>query len=152
MKYWIGNCHQAALLSRQNAYDYWLMNFHFSQVFSGGHEYWGQIASGKDKLAKLLLLRWAWIHDAPMLAALLWKLVSLRTCETAVLLDKNGRHVEELLEGVLGGLREDSSEPRESVRYRLLLEEIKGRQLKSNTRRHKLLTHLSLLSDSGLIT
>src|SRR5712692_10767644 len=27
MRYWLGNCHSCGLLSRQNSYDYWLMNF-----------------------------------------------------------------------------------------------------------------------------
>lgn len=150
MKYWIGNCQQSGLLTRQNSYGYWLINFHWADVFADNHTYWGDINCEKLALGRLLLFRWAWLCDAPMLTAVGWKL-ALGTWNTRKLVEKGARNVEELLESVLLVLRENSADTRDSVKYRLLVERFKQKPLELNTRRHKLLTHLGLLSDSGLV-
>jgi hypothetical protein len=148
MLYWLGNCHQANLLSRQNAYDYWLMNFVWGDAFEPTPSYWGQLRTPSQNLTKLLLLRWAWVFDGPMLAATLWKMNELGTADLGALV-QNG-HVERILEAAFSAARDTTAEPREQIAYRKKLELIR-RGLKYNTRRHKVCVHAGILSDTGLI-
>jgi len=148
MLYWLGNCHQANLLSRQNAYDYWLMNFAWIKALAPVPTYWGEIHAEKKDLTRLLLLRWAWLYDGPILAATLWKMNELGTANVGDLVQD--RHVEQILEAVFSAARDATAEPREQIMYRKKLEQIR-RGLKYNTRRHKLCTHAGILTDAGLI-
>lgn len=148
MLYWLGNCHQGNLLSRQNAYDYWLMNFAWTDAFELSHSYWGELRTPNQDLTRLLLLRWAWVFDGPMLAATLWKMNELGTADIGVLVQDG--HVERILEAAFTAARDATVEPREQITYRKKLELVR-RGLKYNTRRHKLCTHAGILGDSGLI-
>lgn len=152
MRYWLGNCHSTELLSRQNSYDYWLMNFIWISAFSNQRMYWGEIENDKQHLARLLLFRWAWIFDAPMLVALSRKMYELGTCEIGAFVskDKEQHHVEDILVAIFSAVREVTANPRERAAYRSKRDEI-ARGFKYNTRRHKVCTHVALLADCGLI-
>jgi hypothetical protein len=145
MKYWIGNCHQADLLSRQNAYDYWLINFAFASAFVDKPSQWGELDLASEPLARMLLFRWGWLFDGPILAALAWQ--AAKQEKTPGIDD-----IEEVLVSVLRALRARTADVREQASYRELIERIHARPLKPNTRRHKLITHLSILRDSGLLS
>jgi hypothetical protein len=150
MRYWIGNCHVGGLLSRQNSYDYWLMNFRWISAFCEDREFWGQVQEANSHLARLLLLRWAWVFDAPMLIALSWKMHKLGTCDVGDLVAKTAHHVEDVLGDVFAAVRDTIADPRERTIYRHKLEEI-ARDFRYNTRRHKVCTHLGILGDAGLL-
>ncbi len=150
--YWIGNCQQAALLSRQNAYDYWLMNFVWAGTFPKTSDAWGSLSPSAERVSKLLLFRLAWLFDAPMLAALLWQLSQTERKTKRILLEEETKTTEEMVVSVLGVLREATQDVRLRTDYRKQIEDITRRGLKYNTRRHKLATHLSLLLEPGVIS
>jgi hypothetical protein len=151
MKYWLGNCHEAGLLSRQNAYEYWLMNFVWSHCFKEASDAWGDIDEERAEENRLLLLRWGWLHDGAMLASLCWKIATLGTGDPGKLVDENSRHVEEMVSAVFTALRGCASDSRRRTALRLKIEEVNRNGFKYNTRRHKLLTHLGILVDAAVI-
>jgi hypothetical protein len=150
-RYWIGNCHQTSLLSRQNAYDYWLMNFVWSETFKKESETWGALTPGAERLSKLLLFRWAWVHDGPMLAAVLWHLVDQGPQTKRAIVDAKTKLAERAISAVLSALRDTTPDVRLRTNYRRQIQEIEKKGFKYNTRRHKLYIHLALLLESGVI-
>ena len=151
MKYWTGNCKQAGLLSRQNAYDYWLMNFVWAETFAKDVDSWGRLQSATVNLSRLLLFRWAWLHDAAMLAALVWHIANRGPCGAGAIVDGDSKHVEEMVTEVLAVLRETSQDIRVRTDYRHKMEQIARNGFRYNSRRHKIVTHLSLLEEATII-
>jgi len=150
MRYWLGNCHSGELLSRQNSYDYWLMNFVWAAAFPPKKSYWGEVESDRVDLVRLLLFRWAWIFDAPLLAGVAKKIQQLSVCDVGVLVAEETRHVEDIFVAAFSAARDLSSSVRDRTAYRAKRDQI-DRGLAYNTRRHKVCTHFALLADSGLI-
>jgi hypothetical protein len=152
MRYWIGNCHSTELLSRQNAYDYWLMNFVWASAFSKTRNYWGEVDARRSGVVMLLLLRWAWIFDAPLIMGIAKKIQEIGQCDVGALVSKdaNANYVEEIFAAAFAALREISTNVRERTTYRAKRDEI-AKGFKYNTRRHKVCTHFSLLAESGLM-
>ena len=150
MLYWIGNCHDASLLSRQNSQDYWLMNFRWIMAFLDKRSFWGQLQEATADLSRLLLFRWGWVFDAPMLVALSWKMNELGTSNVGDIVAKSAHHVEDILCEVFAAIRETTADPRRRTSYRRKIEEVR-RGLQPNTRRHKVCTHIGILADSGLL-
>ncbi len=151
MKYWLGNCHQTGLLSRQNAFDYWLMNFVWNDTFRPDRNAWGLLCPESTDLSRALLFRWAWIHDAPMLSAIMWYLSVRGPVPARRFTESKPCPVEQMVVATLSGLREMSSDIRTRTEYRRKIEEISKYGFQPNTRRHKLHTHLALLVDSGIV-
>lgn len=151
MKYWLGNCHQTGLLSRQNAYDYWLMNFVWNGTFRPGRNAWGILCPESTNLSRVLLFRWAWVHDAPMLSAIMWYLSVHGPVPARRFTESKPCPVEQMVVATLSGLRELSSDIRTRTEYRRKIEEISRNGFRPNTRLHKLHTHLALLVDSGIV-
>lgn len=151
MRYWIGNCQTTELLSRQNAYDYWLMNFVLVSAFSKTRNYWGEVDEKRREIVGMLLLRWAWIFDAPMIIGLAKKIEEIGQCDVGALVakDKNANHVETILISAFAALREITTNVRARTNYRARRDVI-ARGLEYNTRRHKICTHFSLLAETGL--
>lgn len=150
MRYWLGNCHSGELLSRQNSYDYWLMNFVWAEAFSAKRKYWGEIEQDNAGLVRLLLFRWAWLFDAPLIVGVAKKIQQLGVCDVGLLVSGEARHVEDILVAAFAAARDLSSSVRDRTAYRAKRDEI-NRKLAYNTRRHKVCTHFALLADSGLI-
>jgi hypothetical protein len=148
--YWIGNCQQSLLLSRQNSYDYWLINFAWARCFDGSKNAWGALDQTRGRFAQLLLWRWAWLHDGPMLAAVLWYLSTARPKDKQALYEDGSGAAEDTIIAVLAALREATQDIRLQTNYRKRIEELKD-GFKYNTRRHKLATHLALLLEAGII-
>lgn len=149
--YWIGNCQHASLLSRQNAYDFWLVNFSWAQCFNEQGDAWGTIAPSKARFSQLLLFRWAWLHDGPMLAAILRYLAREGPKDKQALYEDGSRAAEETIIAVLSALRETTQDIRLKTQHRRQIERLQKEGFKYNTRRHKLATHLSILLESGVI-
>lgn len=150
MRYWLKICHAGGLLSSQNAYDYWLMNFVWSQSFLPNSP-WGTLSGASERITRLLLLRWAWLHDAPMLAAIAWLVGRYGPCQPGTLVDRQNHYVEDALISVLAAARAASADIREQVEHRQLIAEIRG-GFRYNTRRHKLMPHLALLVEAGVVS
>lgn len=150
MRYWLGNCHSGELLSRQNSYDYWLMNFVWAAAFPSKKKYWGEIEPDNAGLVRLLLFRWAWLFDAPLIVGVAKKIQQLGVCDVGVLVSGEARHVEDILVAAFSAARDLSSSVRDRTAYRAKRDKI-DRRFKYNTRRHKVCTHFALLADSGLI-
>jgi hypothetical protein len=152
MRYWLGNCHSCELLSRQNSYDYWLMNFVWAAAFPTNRKYWGELEPDNADFVRLLLFRWAWLFDAPLVVGVAKKIQQLGVCDVGALvsMSKNAHHVEDIFVAAFSAARELSSSVRERSAYRAKRDEIK-RGFKYNTRRHKVCTHFALLVESGLI-
>jgi hypothetical protein len=150
IRYWLGNCHSCELLSRQNSYDYWLMNFVWAGAFSAKRRYWGEVEPENQDFIRLLLFRWAWLFDAPLIIGVAKKIQEVGVCDVGALVSMDARHVEDILVAAFSAARELSSSVRERSEYRAKRDEI-NRKLAYNTRRHKVCTHFALLADSGLI-
>ncbi|MGA2974367.1 MAG: hypothetical protein ABSF77_03575 [Spirochaetia bacterium] len=151
MLYWIGNSHDAGLLSQQNSQDYWLMNFRWVRAFQDKKSFWGQLQQTSADLSRMLLFRWGWVFDAPMLVALLWKMNELGTPNVGDIVAKSGHHVEDILCEVFAAIRDTTADPRTRTSYRQKIEEVR-RGLQPNTRRHKVCTHVGILTDAGILT
>lgn len=151
MRYWIGNCHTTELLSRQNAYDYWLMNFVWVEAFSKTRNYWGEVDKKQSEIVAMLLLRWTWIFDAPLIVGLARKIEEIGECDVGALVakDANANHVEDIFVSAFAALRDSSNNVRDRANYRAKRDEI-AKGFKYNTRRHKVCTHFSLLAETGL--
>lgn len=149
MRYWLKVCHAGELLSAQNAYDYWLMSFVLSRAFRADAAL-GSLVSERERQTRLLLFRWAWLHDAPMLTAILWLIARFGPCSMGALVHGDARHIEDAVVSVLSVARSRSSDVRERTELRQLAEEVR-RGFKYNTRRHKLMTHLAILTEAGVV-
>jgi len=150
MRYWLGNCHSSELLSRQNAYDYWLMNFIWASAFSKKRTHWGQVDGKQQELIQLLLFRWAWIFDAPLIMGVAKKIAEIGKCDVGALVSRDAQHVEDIFVSAFGAIRDISTSVRERTNYRSKRDEI-AKGFKYNTRRHKICTHFALLAECGLI-
>jgi hypothetical protein len=149
MRYWLKVCHAGGLLSAVNAYDYWLMSFVLSRSFRADAP-WGTLVGERERQTRLLLFRWAWLHDAPMLTAVLWLIARFGPCPMGPLVHLDAHHIEDAVVAVLSIARGRSSDVSERTELRQLAERVR-RGFKYNTRRHKLITHLAILTEAGVV-
>src|SRR4051812_46237699 len=110
MLYWVQLAKQGELLSNQNAFGYWLLNFVLTNSFDATGPVWGAPNSDSELSPSQLLWRWAWLQDGAMLAAFLSKIAIGGLNRVSALLDRNERHVEETLISVLRVVRESASD------------------------------------------
>jgi hypothetical protein len=150
MTYWLAICHDTGILSRQNAYDYWLMNFVWNESFDEHLDAWGTLRLSQRKRSQMLLFRWAWLHDAPMLVAVLWYLATHGPSSVGSLIAPESTAVEQMTVSAFNAIRDTSADVMHRTSLRRQMEAAK-RGFKYNTRRHKLETHLGLLVDSEIV-